>query len=530
MKNKILYIFSFFLFFSFYSLSQEEFNVEGQILDQETKEPIPFAALQIKNKNLGIYASEDGEFTFRIKNSFLSDTLKISSIGYERKLIPLNSLDRSKFNVIYLKLNNEQLNEIQIVANKKKKRVRSKALIKEAIDRIPENYPTTPFKLTSYYRDYLKREGKYYNVNEAIVQTIDSGFNTTHYNNRFRLLDYNINKDFPTSLDIPDEYGSKLKKENLKKFMKHAKIPSQGGNELFILLAHDPLRNYKTNSFAFIYKFSRDFLKNHKFSKPVKVNQDEFPLYKIDFKSFKSLTEDQKVPNSIRINYNEPKNMNTEGVIIEGTIFINPLDYTIHKIEYQATLKSTLKKMYRLTLKYGYSPVDNLTMSLQYISFNNEFFAPDINKKNIFKVDSSTKTRAYILIKTTNPVDILSANNKSNYDISYENKKVEIRKIVSKDNEIRIYLKDPKKLNLDLSIVLKQIKDINNKVINQKEIVRYYQYRELFVKDFYTNEINFKNKCYMQNLPLRKNCISVSNDKRVYLTNSPLKNETMIKE
>lgn len=306
-------------------------------------------------------------------------------------------MSKIEFNTICLTTNKEQLNEIKIITKKKKKRIRAKELIEEAINRIPENYPVTPFQFTSYYRDYLKREKKFYNVNEAIIQTIDSGFNSSHYKNRFRLLDYTKNKDFPFNIRIPKKYDSSWPiSENYNprnKFIPYAKMPSQGGNELFILLAHDPVRNFKVNSFAFINNFSKHFIKNHKFSRPIKIYQDDFFYYKINFKTFKPLGNQKKEDNnSVRINYNEPKFLNTEGVFIEGAIFINPKDFTIHKIEYEATLKSSMEKMYKLNLEYGYSKIDNLTMQLKYISFNNAFFAPDINEKNPFKIESYKKT------------------------------------------------------------------------------------------------------------------------------------------
>ena len=64
-------------------------------------------------------------------------------------------------------------------------------IVKEAIKRIPNNYPVDPFSYIGYYRDYqqvtdssyladMNFEDKhtYINLNEGVIQVFDAGFGT----------------------------------------------------------------------------------------------------------------------------------------------------------------------------------------------------------------------------------------------------------------------------------------------------------------------------------------------------------------
>jgi len=53
------------------------------IIDSETKEIIPFAAIELLNQNKGFYANEYGKFSIK---EFLKDSIKISCLGYNSLL------------------------------------------------------------------------------------------------------------------------------------------------------------------------------------------------------------------------------------------------------------------------------------------------------------------------------------------------------------------------------------------------------------------------------------------------------------
>lgn len=540
---KFLYNFFFIIFFflfSFSSFSQFTNKINAKVLDKKNNSPISFATIILKKNGLGLYANDDGDFSINMSERYVKDTLIISSIGYKKKYVPIILLLEKKQNIIYLEEANEELSAITVSTKKRKIKLSSRSIIREAIKRIPKNYPTEKNTFISYYRDYLKKNGEYYNLNEAIVQTIDSGFLTPHYKSKFRLLDYKKNKEFQRISFIPDKYDTIWQTPDYSypnKYIPFAKLPNQGGNELFILLVHDPIRNFEANSFSFIYKFSRDFLRNHSFQRPIKTYNDYVELYKINFSTMKNIIDRGDIPNpkgfvpENKSHYviNSKGEEVTDAVLVSGEIYINPKDFTIHKIIYKGVLKSTNKKIYELVLEYGYKDFKEEEMQLKYISFNNEFFTLDHNDENVFKIIGYKRKSNFLELTTNTPIDIKSAKEKSYYRISYENIQKEIKKIEISGSTIRIYLEKPELIKLGLKIEVRNIRDINGRVINEKKVVAFYQFRELFVQE-YNKELDFKNKCYLKNIPLYNNCISSLKGESNFLMNTPFYKEKSLKD
>ena len=82
---KINYIISFLILFGFIynnSFSQSRIVIEGSVVDEYEME-VPYAAVGIIKKNIGVTSTEDGTFSFFVSNNELDDILEISSIGFE---------------------------------------------------------------------------------------------------------------------------------------------------------------------------------------------------------------------------------------------------------------------------------------------------------------------------------------------------------------------------------------------------------------------------------------------------------------
>ena len=82
--------------------------------------------------------------------------------------------------------------------------------------------------------------------------------------------------------------------------------------------------------------FSEDFLYNHSFSDPETVLNNNLPLYKISFTG-KSLITTNKIE-------------------VTGAIYIQPRDYSIHKLEYSVYYKNKKeepKQMFSIDIEYG---------------------------------------------------------------------------------------------------------------------------------------------------------------------------------
>ncbi|WP_411028807.1 carboxypeptidase-like regulatory domain-containing protein [Spongiimicrobium sp. 3-5] len=170
------YIFIILLFISFTSFAQNSITtVSGQILDQETSEPIPFASIYIKALPIGTTSNEEGYFVFHIPAERETDTIVISAIGYL-------SISKKGENFIpdqkvYLSSKITDLDEVILIATKKKE-LTAKEIVKKAYAEIPNNYPSQPYILEGYIRDLQKEDDKYVEYLECAAKFLYQGYKT----------------------------------------------------------------------------------------------------------------------------------------------------------------------------------------------------------------------------------------------------------------------------------------------------------------------------------------------------------------
>ncbi|NHF57937.1 carboxypeptidase-like regulatory domain-containing protein [Flavobacteriaceae bacterium TP-CH-4] len=361
----------FFFFFLVTIYAQEgDDATRGRILDVETQEPVVFATIRIKGKAIGVISNQDGGFRIPPRFREMRDTLVISSMGYQKKEIPISGLSPEHINIIRLAPGVLNLSEA-IVTGRKKRKLSAKQIVRRAIANLQKNYPQKPFSTIGYYRDYQLKDGNYVNLNEAVLEVFDQGFSRLDSTTtKVGIYEYKRNADFErdTLADDPYDY------ESLQKIVDNAYLSGYGGNEFSILRVHDAIRNYNVNAYSFVNRFDIDLLKNHSFSKDNSTYLNGEALYTVKFR--------RRSPNYSAF----------------GTLYISPGDFAIHKMEY--TLYDDRKRspdrklnkhlgngqlIFEVTTEYQRHA--NRKMYLNYISFNNSFILWEPPK---FRVDYST--------------------------------------------------------------------------------------------------------------------------------------------
>ncbi len=387
------------------AFSQAKEYINGKIINSSTGNPVQFATVRLKKNQLGVYANADGDFRLSNTTNFRNDSIIITCIGYIRKAISYNDLDRNSVNNILLEQSVYGLKEVTITA---KRRIPGSALlIERAMRRFRSNYPQKPFSYIAYYRDYQKEGGNYINLNEAIIQALDNGFRTLSTSNKYRLLDFRENLEFPRititpfySLDHSNDYFSG------SKFIPNATLGDQNGNELFILMVHDAIRNNSVRSFSFADYFAVDFLKNHIVSDPIAVYDNDLLLYRINFRGKPWVTG--------------------KNLTVSGAIYIQPGDYSIHKLDYSCfyDYENEKKRMFNINIEYGREKAVDSLMCIKYISFNNIFKLVDTTDNNYFRIlksywNPSPYSKSTLVVELNHKIDPSSAARKINYDIRF---------------------------------------------------------------------------------------------------------------
>lgn len=488
--------------------AQDNSWIEGKIIDGASRKPIPFATIKLKNRAMGVISNSDGDFQIPSRFKLLQDTLIVSCIGYNTRVVNMSSLISNDLNIIRLTESVNRLSEVE-VRGKRLGRLTAFKIVELAIHNIEKNFPYHPFCYEAYYRDYQVLDSAYTNLNEAIVKVQDSGFQTfDQRKTKIRLYEYKKNSGFERDPTTEIAYDNKD-----DKFVPNATLKSFGGNELTILRVHDPIRNNDAMSFSFIDNFKDDFLNNHFFSMGDQAYLDKVPLYCVNFVSKSSVTGNQH--------------------IAKGKIYIEHNNFAIHKLEYVTyeTLGNNI--LYDLQLEYSRT-TDR--MYLNYISFNNFF---KIRDPKDFKIIDKVYDRGtnVLTISVNNLPDPISALKVRNYRLLIDGVKLyvaEVRILPTNKKEILLVLKenrrfkrweDRSKMSPRLSVIVKGVKDTNGKELDKPTYIPINQFRELFTQEINTEGCNSNNDTFMDKFkPLFQNIVS-SNSERDHPNwmNTPLR-------
>ncbi|WP_273566183.1 carboxypeptidase-like regulatory domain-containing protein [Maribacter halichondriae] len=338
-------------------LAQENEYLYGRVLEEETGAPVVFASVQIKGRTKGVITNQDGGFRLPFALLSSGESIDISSMGYEKKTVAIKDLSLDETNIIYLSTGVFSLTETVVTA-KRKGRLTAKRIVSNAIENIPNNYPSGNFTLKGYYRDYQLDSLAYVNLNEALLEVFDSGFDEIDSTStKTRLYEYLQNESFrrDTIADNPYNY-----KEHLKT-IDNAYLNAYGGNEFAILRIHDAIRNYRINSYDFVNTMKEgDILKNHSFKRLPDTYLEDEPLYTIQLKK------------------EHPK------YSVRGILYISQNDFAIHKLEYAVydeKKRNTDEKLRDQGIKgelifevsTEYKRLADYKMYLNYISLHNTF-------------------------------------------------------------------------------------------------------------------------------------------------------------
>jgi hypothetical protein len=183
----------FTLLLTINSYAQETFiSIQGKLIDNKSKEPIPYASVYVKGKSIGTTTNHDGRFLFHVPSAFAKDTLVVSVIGYDH-FKSVVSLMAEKESMLEMKQSATLLGEVIVKASKKE--LTGKDIVKKAVAGIPENYPMTPFIIEGFFRDLQRENDKPVELLEAAV--------------RFRYKDYNPGYEDVEIIDVRRSYNKR---------------------------------------------------------------------------------------------------------------------------------------------------------------------------------------------------------------------------------------------------------------------------------------------------------------------------------
>ena len=479
---------------SLLAFSQDQ-EIQGRIFDESNNEPVSFANVYTHDGK-GVTSDETGFFRYHINEGQSSDSLYFSCIGYASVSVAFSDLEKHALDSIFMAPRLFRLDEVQ-VESKKGKTPKSKQIIKTAIAAIPENHPDFPVKYRGYYREYIKQEEDNINLFESIIELSDSGIN--HRDNfAAGLLFKRSSPDFEVNPGLMRPY------DNVNKFIPYMLAPNTTANELVLLRSHDPIRNFDQATLYHIDNLESKFIKNHEFFAPRITYLDDVAYYSISFINKKPIKKGTKL------------------LATEGTIFINTSDYGIKKLTYAGFAREGDQwlKLFGLNLEYE---LEEQNYYLNYLSFNNLFMTRNFSM-------SDAHVHGSIVDMTFNQDFDTTALRQEDFRVFWKDRELEVNNMVvaldsniirltvsgtedilseySKQNsdlnnpEEDLVFKGDEFISKHLSFEIVNMTDLNGNPLEKAGFREYYQYRELFVRDFQTENTLISNNLIDQQKPV----------------------------
>jgi hypothetical protein len=164
------------------TLPQAEFYyISGIIIDDDSREPLPFATIILKNSGKGTITNNSGEFGLKISREYLTDTLSVSYLGFMKREITVGQALGNNFTI---SMKREFISIPEIII----KTQVPQEIIYKALAAIPRNYGNTPAMLTGFYREGVMKKQELQVYSEAILQIYKSAYSGSLLNDQIKVF------------------------------------------------------------------------------------------------------------------------------------------------------------------------------------------------------------------------------------------------------------------------------------------------------------------------------------------------------
>ncbi|MBN9380406.1 MAG: serine hydrolase [Chitinophagaceae bacterium] len=193
--------------------------VRGVVINASTGEPVSYATVTLARKSVSTMSNESGKFIFKIAVGDKQDSIYISHVGYKQVAMVISSSDTG-FTVIKLNEDIRPLSEVTV------KTINPLNLIRRAIARIPDNYPSTPYIYDGFYRLTGRKGLHVIDLSEAVFQVYNENYSSK--NKQYKVVRARLDKDL-TAFGGMDGIDFGAKPEGL---MEDDIVSNVGGSDL----------------------------------------------------------------------------------------------------------------------------------------------------------------------------------------------------------------------------------------------------------------------------------------------------------
>ncbi len=144
--------------------------LRGRVIGGDTNQPLVNASIMVEEISVSSITNQDGYFSIHVPSSSRYAQLVIRHLGYQNKKIPIITLIDSPNNHLVMSPSPIQLSEVLVVSGD------GRNLVREALQRIPQNYPTDPNMMIAFYRESVKKGNNYISLVEAVLDVYKASY------------------------------------------------------------------------------------------------------------------------------------------------------------------------------------------------------------------------------------------------------------------------------------------------------------------------------------------------------------------
>lgn len=141
--------------------------VSGNVTDAEDGRPLQYVNVTVPGFQYATVSNSDGAFT--IKSATAPEYLEFTLLGYKTSKVRVPSGPSSPL-VVKMRKNILTLNEAVIYSGDPYK------ILKEAVEKIEDNFPTRPELFDCFYRETIMKRHRYIFISEAVARMYKSSY------------------------------------------------------------------------------------------------------------------------------------------------------------------------------------------------------------------------------------------------------------------------------------------------------------------------------------------------------------------
>jgi len=191
-----------------YGASGQMLTLSGKALDKETLEPLAYASVGLKGQPVGTITNALGEFDFHIPPEMIGQTFVVSMLGYLNYEAEVSTLLKEDVNMIWMQRSTTVLNPLVVSDS-----LSGGDVLKIALLRAEDNYPSEPYVVEGFYRDLKKIADTYVSLLEAAIKIYDEDFKEPR--NKFKLRERVQLLEVRRSLGYSNRFTKYFDEDNL---------------------------------------------------------------------------------------------------------------------------------------------------------------------------------------------------------------------------------------------------------------------------------------------------------------------------